>query len=83
MQIGNLYRWKLEAADGKWTATAKKYRLAEGEGDVAIKFFLGPLVIDAVGVFEGVVRKDGRVHREPVSLKGSRIWITQLSARDE
>lgn len=79
-QIGNLYRWKLEGVDGKWKATAVKYRLAEQvSGDVEFCFLLGQLEIRAVGQFFTDCLADNEVHREPVEIRGSHVWITNES----
>ncbi len=77
-QIGNLYGWRLEGRDGRWTATAVKYRLAEGvAGEVAFRFFLGRLEIEGAGHFFSEVQADGSVHRDAVEARGTHLWIRQ------
>lgn len=76
--IGNLYRWRLEARDDGWQATANKYRLAEEGTDYEFRFFLGDIELHATGQFFMDVVCDDQVHRDAVVVKGStRIWNPQ------
>lgn len=76
-QIGNVYRFSFEGKDGKWKVLGAKYRLAEEvSGDVEIRFLLGPdAELVGVGQFFMDCIADNEVHREPVEIRGSHVWI--------
>lgn len=77
-QVGNLYGWCFEGVDGDWKVTAQKYRLAEDVfGDVDLQFVRSGVVIRATGQYCALDSTDNEVHREPVEIHGSHVWITE------
>jgi len=81
-QIGNLYRYLLEGADGHWKARAKKYRLDERwqPMDAEIRFFVEvggkvELEIRGTGNIRSDVVADGQVHRQDIELEGESLRL--------
>lgn len=80
-QLGLLYQWTIHGTNGQWTGEANKYRLhAVGGGEVEMRLFLtapggAVLTVLAYGHLMGDPIPDGEIHRESVSLRGTRLEV--------
>lgn len=80
-KLGLLYQWTIHGTNGEWTGDALKYRLqSAGGGEVELRLFLtapggAALTILAHGHLVGDQAADGELHREAVSLRGTRLEV--------
>ena len=79
---GNIYRYVLEGADGKWTVWAKRYTLTPAWQPVEseIRFFIeseGKVALElrGTGHILSDVKPDGEVHRQEIDMGGTRLWV--------
>lgn len=80
-QLGLLYQWTIHGSNGDWKGEANKYRLhSAGGGEVELRLFLtapggAVLTILAGGHILGDPVPDGEIHKEAVSLRGTRLEV--------